>query len=1016
MKRYISTVSRNIDPRKTSYESVVFQTGKSVLDSELNLSRDLAEGGYKPSGLISKKKDIFEDYQFNQDPNVLGMSGFDVRVNNRLLRIEHTNTTLPNLNLIDLPDPPATGKRTDFVYLEVWRALVHPSTSAIAKIRVNESILANDIITFDNGVDPATILTCGLDFSLGANVYETTLNLATAITTSGLADADSRGTDFVFITFPQGSSGNDFLITADASITIIQQPAGGSDGNGKPASDKIYIYGNTQSDSGVWLDDDVLDTLVNRETTKRVQLQYRFRVKENVDYKTTPNGFSSSIFPQGGALAEDPTYLYLPCSNISGLNDDNGLWVAGNGDQTSATDLNTVDGFVYALPICFVNRRNTGGFIPLTNVNGALLSTHTGATSSYIYPPALTVISAGVSDRPDGLFADKIVSIDVLDMRKKVVDNIDLGKELDYQFQSLLDNNYKTWQMDGSDLNEIGSGSGDVSHTPLVCDQIGTSGPYGNEVGVFDHVRRRFSSHPVIDRVVIEVYPNTNTPFVSVTPSPDLPGRTKWHSFDVIEIDFSNLDVTQDYASFNLTSGSPVYFTDVMPSNTQIIDVIEAWHDDGNTTSAISQSMSISRVLGLGTNQISIELAVNNTLANGGVIGDPTYKLVGGGSVVDEGSSRRIFIALAVSYTEGNGLTMTPSVTDYVVPPGSFGQGSILETDTANRPTDIVAQDNAIEYALQDGYREILIEYIGERKTDQLVSFNQNTIKLPYKAYGVIPTFSSELNPNKMYITHLDDTYNPQYREGADPYAYVGISSEFGSSSGLMYVSPALSAHQVLVDVQYNPLGALNTQNEVMLYYRSLAPQTAGAKAGLVTDIVTDALELEPLIGSNFMYSIQLGKGGTEISYPYHSPGDQIPFDPALGSLKEWDLKASGVISTGDFNINTGLLKLSILTPLDISADLTLEGVDKDGESRVVYTDVDGTAVYTTPLSGASQHKTVIPMLCRVKASSLLFSEDEVVLVLISRYSELDASNYVASGDRTVASVYSTKNRILIGG
>jgi len=1011
MKKYISTVSRNIDPRQTGYESVVFQTGKSVLDSELNLSRDLATDGYKPSGVTSKNKDISVDYVFNQNPNVLGISAFDVRVANRQLRVAYTNNTT-ELNKITLPNPPSSGKRTDFVFLEVWRSLVHPSVAATAKIRVLGTIASGDTITFDNGVDPATSFVCDTDFDLGASVYITALNLANAINTSGLADADSRGTDFVFITFPVGASSNSFIISADASISIIQQPAGGSDGNGKPASDKIYLYGNTQSDSTVWLSDDTLDPLVNRETTKRVQFQYKFRVIENVDYTVNPDGFSSTIYSRGGTNV-DSSYEFKS-SNANYPYQDSGLWVAGNGDQTSATALNTVDGYVYAIPICFVNRRNTGGFVPLTNVNGALLSTHTGATSSYIYPPALTVISAGVSDRPDGLFADKIVSTDILDMRKKVVDNLDLGKELDYQFQSLLDNNYKTWQMDGSDLNEIGGGSGDVSHTPLVCDQIGTTAsPYGNEIGSFDHVRRRFSSHPVIDRLVIELYPDTATDFVTVTPG--LVGRTKWHMDDSIEIDLSKLDVTRVLSDFIDAGGTPVYFTDVCPAGTCIIDVIEAWHDEGHTSSPQEPFVVFQSITGLGTTLVNLVLGDNGVEVNGGDATNPNYPFVGAG-LSDNGSPRRIFISLAINYPEGNGLTMTPSMEDYLDASAIYGQGSIVEVDTANRPTDNVGLDNCMLYALREGYREWLVEYLGDKITDTLVSLNATTIRLPYKPYGVVPSFSSETNPNKVYKELLDSTYNPKYEEVTTPgLLTASLASEYGSSSGVLSVS-GLSSAQVLVNVEYYPLNAINTQNEMMLYYRSLAPQTAGAKAGLVTDIVSEPLELEPLVGSNFMYSIQLGKGGTEISYPYHSPGDQIPFDPALGSLKEWDLKASGVISTGDFNINTGLLKLSILTPLDISADLTLDGVDKDGQSRVVYTDVDGTAVYTTPLSGASQHKTVIPMLCRVKAQSLLFSADEVVLVLISRYSELDASNYVASGDRTIASVYSTKNRILIGG
>lgn len=1013
MKKYISTVSRNIDPRQTGYESVVFQTGKSVLDSELNLSRDLSESEYQPSGVISKKKDIFDDYTYGHNPNILGITAFDVRVANRLIRV----SDVLGENLIELPDPPASGKRTDFVFLEVWRALVHPSVAATAKIRVLGTIAGGDTITFDNGVDPATTFICGPDFALGASTYITALNLANAITTSGLADADSRGTDFVFITFPVGASSNSFVISASASISIIQQPTGGSDGNGKPSADKIYLYGNTQSNSSGWLDDDTLDPLVNRETTKRVQFQYRFRVIEGIDYTVNPDGFSSIIFGQGGAGSVSSTYLYLPAtlSNPNYPYLDSGLWVAGDGDQTSATDLNTVDGFSYAIPICFVNRRNTGGFVPLTNVNGALLSTHTGATSLYIYPPALTVIGAGVSDRPDGLFADKIVKGDTLDLRKKVVGHVDLHKELEYQFQSLLDHNYKTWQIDGSDLYEIGGGSGDVSHTPLVCDQIGTTAsPYGNEIGKYDHIRRRFSAHPTIERLVIELYPDTvSTDFITITPG--LVGRNNWYLNDEIVIDLTKLDVTRVLSDFIETGGSPVYFTDVCPIGTCIIDVIEAWHDEGHTTIPKDTFVVFKKISGLGTTQVTFKLGGNSIPVNGGDSSNPDYYFVGLGGA-DIGSPRRIFISLAVSYPEGSGLTATPSVYDFVESPAPYEQGSIVEKDTSNRPTDSYSLlDNTLLYALRDGYREWLNEYVGSKITDTFVSLSANEIRVPYKAYGVIPTLLSETNPNKVYRSYLDSTFNPKYEEVSTPgLTNVSIASEFGSSSGILVPSSPLSNAQILVNVEYYPLNALNTQNVVMLYYRTLGPQTAGSKAGSVVDIVPNPLELEPLVASNNMYAIQLGKGANEVSYPYYSPSDVIPTTSSL-NLKEWELKATGNISTGDFNINTGLLRIGALTPVDISSDLTFSGVDKDADSRVLYSNIDLVATYTTPLASATVHKTVLPLLCKVKNGSVLFREGEVVMVVYSRLSEVDSSNYIAPNDRTVVSVYATKNRIIIG-
>ena len=81
----------------------------------------------------------------------------------------------------------------------------------------------------------------------------------------------------------------------------------------------------------------------------------------------------------------------------------------------------------------------------------------------------------------------------------------------------------------------------------------------------------------------------------------------------------------------------------------------------------------------------------------------------------------------------------------------------------------------------------------------------------------------------------------------------------------------------------------------------------------------------------------------------------------------------------------------------------------------IYYNNIPLVATYTTTLASATVHKTVLPLLCKVKASSVLFREGEVVLVVYSRLSEVDGSNYIAPNDRTVVSVYATKNRIIIG-
>ena len=131
----------------------------------------------------------------------------------------------------------------------------------------------------------------------------------------------------------------------------------------------------------------------------------RYRTVSNVNFNTyTADGFSNSltnssaatnqlIQPQGGNLfplnlpyvwsTADPYWKYASfmfngyravaaetsIGKSVGLGDI-GLYVAGTGDTLSKTALLTYDGYVYAIPLFRVKRRNSSGFSP-SNPNGA---------------------------------------------------------------------------------------------------------------------------------------------------------------------------------------------------------------------------------------------------------------------------------------------------------------------------------------------------------------------------------------------------------------------------------------------------------------------------------------------------------------------------------------------------------------------------------------------------------------------------------------------------------------------
>jgi hypothetical protein len=149
----------------------------------------------------------------------------------------------------------------------------------------------------------------------------------------------------------------------------------------KPSASTVYKYGNTQF-GGTNFADEMKDPTMGFETTERVQIQYRIRtygsgtgLGDAVDLAQYPDGLDDPNVLARGTMAS-PVAGYV-WNNMGDALGDRGLWRAGNGDSNSRTDLGTVDGFVYAVPICAVFRRNSAAFVARTasgnaNQNGGL--------------------------------------------------------------------------------------------------------------------------------------------------------------------------------------------------------------------------------------------------------------------------------------------------------------------------------------------------------------------------------------------------------------------------------------------------------------------------------------------------------------------------------------------------------------------------------------------------------------------------------------------------------------------
>lgn len=133
---------------------------------------------------------------------------------------------------------------------------------------------------------------------------------------------------------------------------------------GKPQRGFVWRLGNVEGGYS-FLTDGLVDPDANYETSKRVQVQYRIRVVPDVNLAQYPEGFDPTlVFAQGGLTSPSA----IPFVNMRQSLGDPGLWRAGTGDPDT---FGTVDGFVYAVPIAAVFRRNGAGFSDVGNLAGA---------------------------------------------------------------------------------------------------------------------------------------------------------------------------------------------------------------------------------------------------------------------------------------------------------------------------------------------------------------------------------------------------------------------------------------------------------------------------------------------------------------------------------------------------------------------------------------------------------------------------------------------------------------------
>jgi hypothetical protein len=1064
-----NSVSGNKSPDETGYIGVVFQSGKPTVDFEYQLIQDIRNEILSridrtrfPSGFVGAGSRIDKDavdYSFISDPadpsfvkNTFYLSKQNAIVSGIPVTVSYTNS-LTETNIIELGDPPLivgpppTLNRTDFVFLEVWLSLVAPSPRAKATITVSSIPSPGDTVTINGNILTAVAGAPAVDqFQIGATESDTATNIYNAVNNvanSYFVDVYSTviGDTVTIIAQSPGAVGNAITLASSVPLVMVISGAnlsGGADRVNKPDQSSVYRNGNVLSLSNI--PDDIMDDSIAYETSQRVQVQYRIRTTgqtEAVDYITEPNGFENPlVLAFGGIGSSVAGYQFVPAdkatvvgssSAVSYGIEDPGLWIAGDGSSTSATDLQTLDGFVYAVPIAFVYRKNDAyaaglgtGFDPTNNTIGGAPTDHPGFASTH--NPYVVAFAAGSSDRPDGGYPDAISRSDLMDLRRHISTcGIDYASELEWQLDQLYKNNIRTWQLNTADEYELGNGSGDVSTTNMICDEFGRSnatGGTGIDSGTttrgnfrrnFDHIARRFGDQPVLERVVLRIsksYVVGTHPGMYVTSGGG--AGIRWYDGDVITVDLDNLDVST-LENFDPATGSKAAPNDFGYFNSLdviISDVISVYHDDGNYVTAVDQSTRLNDISGVGTRLVNLTLGQNPVLVNEGDPAIVVYNpMVGNAIDGDVGSARTIFVELEILYphsSSGGGTSETP-VYELVPDTTNFPYGSFIENDITQRPSDF---SSLLPPKFREGKREIAIEYAPAPNFYEVVSRDTTNIITPSRMWGgLVPTYSD---------------------------VAVGVptpvlSATYGSSERAVQTNVLSGTGQTKCVLLYQPQEPVPNYGangyQISSYYRTVAPQTAGIKTAPLTGAggtLPSTLVVKILCMSDNMWAGQSSVSSPTDLLPYPSPIEQI----SDGGYSEDSYCSIGDAYISGMDIGSGLFKLTVSSVLinddNISiGDAAVYPPNIDMEFRAYYPDKNNYQDSSSiPYTGMVTHKNTVPMLSKVEIGGGVLKRGDILLMVATTY-RTDRNNRVrndmisGSGDMIIYSIYKVKNRMI---
>lgn len=729
--------------------------------------------------------------------------------------------------------------------------------------------------------------------------------------------------------------------------------------DGKSFTGRIWRNGNVKiqaaDDAVLNFADDLLDGIVGSETTKRVQIQYRLRVIQGVDIFAYPTGIDDPVVVANSvppnATTPDGTATVFTYTNQS-ANGDPGVWRAGDGVPTNT--LGTVDGYMYAIPLVAVFRRNTSAFDRNLNHNG-------GAASP------------GPSTRPDGYLSDIFALPDLADLRQATSlrgweNYAEIGET---NFNRLLDNGLKSeWEV-------TSLGGGVAGHTILWADEIGTlpgdgvitgDTPGAEFLGQFDCTRRFFS-----DRVIYEVMTYT------VAPGDPSVSTATWQAGTVVTINPATIS--------QYPFPGAIGFISRAPTGTRILDVVGA---------RVEGTLAGQENLDVGVIQATAPVNTSSvypvaTVTGLGVYPPSNVILTLGPPPIGGLTTEPLYIDLLVAYPAGNGLTKTPT--------NDFGAPTFLINNPLALPAGAPVSYNSMQtQALDYPHREAQLQY----KT--------GTLTATFSAYST-PT------PGTKYLLPERALNLVQVRINGVPLPGVGGTLDVSGRLLTLVGGSTVPGDIVDVDyVAIRPMPQSGVQ--MTLYYEARSAQTVrtnllGTSASFIPRWISSFLySITTGSGSSgegypFPYAyVQTGgikKASGSFSGEHELDGSPeifiADFNATTGYLRV-PITLPYTPSPDQVVFNRGL------GDADIENRTFFPSVPPGYKPNA----------FGQNLSDERIHKVLMPAIMELAADGTLGRKGTLFLVLFVRWAEFDAENsvkFLAANNSTIASVFRLSGNLL---